>query len=108
MEATGDYWKPVFYRLEAEGFELVLADARQIKNMPGRPKRDPSDSRWVAQCFERGAIRGCFVATPEFRVIREHTRYRPRITRGMRAGRTLLHAVQSSEDCNFRHNARLQ
>jgi transposase len=46
MEATGDYWKPVFYRLEAEGFEVVLADARQIKNLPGRPKRDPSDSRW--------------------------------------------------------------
>jgi transposase len=45
MEATGDYWKPVFYRLEAEGFECVLADAKQVKNLPGRPKRDPSDSR---------------------------------------------------------------
>jgi len=76
MEATGDYWKPVFYRLEAEGLECVLADARQVKNLPGRPKRDPSDSRWLAACFERGAVTGCFVATPEFRVIREHTRYR--------------------------------
>jgi len=80
MEATGDYWKPVFYRLEAEGFEVVLADARQIKNLPGRPKRDPSDSRWVSQRFERGAISACFVATPEFRVIREHTRYRRDLT----------------------------
>ena len=80
MEATGDYWKPVFYRLEAEGFECVLADAKQVKHLPGRPKRDPSDSRWLAACFERGAITSCFVAIPEFRIIREHTRYRRDLT----------------------------
>jgi transposase len=80
MEATGDYWKPVFYRLEAEGLECVLADARQVKNLPGRPKRDPSDSAWLAACFERGSVRPCFVADPEFRVIRLHTRYRKDLT----------------------------
>jgi len=80
MEATSDYWKPVFYRLEAEGFGCVLADAKQVKNLPGRPKRDPSDSRWLAACFERGAITPCFVATPEFRIIRLHTRYRRELT----------------------------
>jgi transposase len=80
MEATGDYWKPVFYRLEAEGFQCVLADARAIKNLPGRPKRDCSDAAWIAVCFERGAIRPCFVATPEFRLIRLHTRYRRDLT----------------------------
>ena len=52
----------MFYRLEAEGFECVLADAKQVKNLPGRPKRDPSDSRWLAACFERGAVPSCFVA----------------------------------------------
>jgi transposase len=80
MEATGDYWKGPFYRLEAEGFECVLADAKQVKNLPGRPKRDPADSRWLAACFERGAITACFVATPEFRIIRLHTRYRRDLT----------------------------
>jgi transposase len=80
MEATGDYWKGPFYRLEAEGFECVLADAKQVKHLPGRPKRDPSDSRWLAACFERGAVTACFVATPEFRVIRLHTRYRRDLT----------------------------
>src|SRR6266704_2789302 len=80
MEATGDYWKGPFYRLEAEGLECVLADAKQIKNLPGRPKRDPSDSRWLAACFERGAVTPCFVATEEFRVIRLHTRYRRELT----------------------------
>ncbi len=76
MEATSDYWKGPFYRLEAEGFDCVLADAKQVKNLPGRPKRDPADSRWLAACFERGAVTPCFVATPEFRIIRLHTRYR--------------------------------
>ena len=80
MESTGDYWKPVLCRLEAEGFECVLADAKQVKNLPGRPKRDKSDSRWLAACFERGSVRPCFVADPEFRVIREHTRYRRDLT----------------------------
>jgi len=80
MEATGDYWKGPFYRLEAEGFECVLADARQVKNLPGRPKRDPSDSSWLARCFERGAIRSCLVPDPEFRIIRLHTRYRRDLT----------------------------
>jgi transposase len=56
MEATGDYWKGPFYRLEAEGFECVLADAKQVRHLPGRPKHDPGDSRWLAACFERGAV----------------------------------------------------
>src|SRR5262245_1686473 len=80
MEATGDYWKGPFYRLEAEGFECVLADARQVRHLPGRPKRDPADSRWLAACFERGAVTSCFVATEEFRLIRLHTRYRRDLT----------------------------
>ena len=54
----------------------MLADARKVKNLPGRPKRDPSDSAWLAVCFERGAVTSCFVPTPEFRLIRLHTRYR--------------------------------
>jgi hypothetical protein len=58
----------------------VLADPKQVKNLPGRPKRDPSDLRWLAACFERGAVTSCFVATPEFRIIRLHTRYRRDLT----------------------------
>ena len=80
MEATSDYWKGPFCRLEAEGFECVLADAKQVKNLPGRPKRDPADSRWLAACFERGAVTACFAVTPEFRIIRLHTRCRRDLT----------------------------
>ena len=80
MEATSGYWKGPFYRLEAEGFECVLADAKQVKHLPERPKRDPSDSRWLAACFERGTITACFVATEEFGIIWLHTRYRRDLT----------------------------
>ena len=73
-------WKGPFYRLEAEGFECVLADAKQVRHLPGRPKHDPGDSRWLAACFERGAVTSCFVATGEFRIIRLDTRYRRDLT----------------------------
>jgi transposase len=76
MEAIGDYWKGPFYRLEAEGFDCTLADAKQVRHLPGRPKTDKADARWLAVCFERGAISSCFVATAEFRLIRLNTRYR--------------------------------
>jgi hypothetical protein len=47
MEAPGDYWKGPFCRLEAEGFDCVLADAKQVKNLPGRPERDrPIPAGW--------------------------------------------------------------
>src|SRR5829696_4830727 len=48
MEATGDYWKPFYYLLEDAGFELMLVNARQVKNLPGR-KSDVSDAAWLAQ-----------------------------------------------------------
>ena len=97
MEATSDYWKGPFCRLEAEGFGCVLADAKQVKNLPGRPKRDPADSRWLAACFERGAITACFVATPEFRIVRLHTRCRRDLTeertRGKQRAEKLLESA---------------
>ena len=48
MEATSDYWKPVFYLLEAEGFACWLLNARHVKNVPGRPKTDRLDAVWLA------------------------------------------------------------
>jgi hypothetical protein len=50
------------------------------RTCPGGPKRDPSDSRWLAACLGCGAVTPCFEATPEFRIIRLHTRYRRELT----------------------------
>ena len=56
MEATGDYWKPVYYLLEGAGFELMLVNARDAKGLPGR-KSDVSDSIWLCQLTECGLLR---------------------------------------------------
>jgi hypothetical protein len=49
MEATGDYWKPVFFLLESRGFDCELYNAAQVKALPGRPKTDRADSIWLAK-----------------------------------------------------------
>ncbi|MEV4278523.1 IS110 family transposase [Actinoplanes xinjiangensis] len=49
MEATSDYWKPVFYLLEAEGFECWLLNATHVTNVPGRPETDKLDAVWFGQ-----------------------------------------------------------
>ena len=68
MEATGDYWKPVFFRLEAEGFDCVLCRRHsRSRTCPGGRSGTRRTPAWLAKCFERGALTACFVATEEFR-----------------------------------------
>ena len=76
MEATSDYWKPVFYLLEAAGFETWLVNAKDVKHLPGRPKTDRLDCIWLCKVAERQMIRPSFVPPPEFRRLRDLTRYR--------------------------------
>jgi transposase len=54
MESTSDYWKGAYYLLEADGFECWLVNARDVKNVPGRPKTDKADAVWLAKVAERG------------------------------------------------------
>ena len=76
MEATGVYWKPVFHALcEADSIEIVLVNARHVKNVPGR-KTDVKDSEWLAQLLECGLLRGSFIPPKDIAAIRELTRYR--------------------------------
>src|ERR1700747_1121628 len=81
MESTGDYWKPVYFLLEAEGLDCVLYHAAQVMALPGRPKTDKLDSVWLAKITERGALPGSFVPPVEIRRLRTHTRYRRHLTR---------------------------
>ena len=53
MAATSDYWKPFYYLLEARGLECWLVNAREVKNVPGRPKTDKLDAVWLAKLKER-------------------------------------------------------
>ncbi len=76
MEATSDYWKPVFYVLESSGFETWLVNAKDVKHLPGRPKTDRLDAVWLCKVAERQMLRPSFVPPPPIRILRDLTRYR--------------------------------
>jgi len=76
MEATSDYWKPPFYLLEAHGFDVWLVNARDVKNLPGRPKTDRLDAVWLCKVAERQMLRPSFIPPVPIRRLRDLTRYR--------------------------------
>jgi len=85
MEATADYWKPVFYLLEAAGLEVWLVNARDVKHLPGRPKTDKLDAVWLAKVTERQMLRPSFVPPEPIRQLRDLTRYRVDLVRSRTA-----------------------
>ncbi len=76
MEATSVYWKPPFYLLEDAVAECWVVNARDVKNVPGRPKTDRLDSVWLCKLAERGMLRPSFVPPPWQRELRDLCRYR--------------------------------
>jgi transposase len=78
MEATGSYWKPVWYVLEDRAFAVKLVNAHHVKILPGR-KSDVLDAEWLAELLEHGLLRGSFVPPPAIRQLRDLTRYRKRL-----------------------------
>jgi transposase len=80
MEATGVYWKPVWQVLAGGGFELVLANAAHVKNVPGR-KTDVNDATWLAELLAHGLIRASFVPGPEIQELRGLLRTRKQLVR---------------------------
>src|SRR6266545_3488248 len=81
LESTSDYWRGFFYLLEAAGLEVQLVNARDVKNVPGRPKTDKLDAVWLAKLTERGMLRPSFVPPAEIRQLRDYTRLRIDLTR---------------------------
>lgn len=79
MESTGVYWKPVWHVLEGR-FELVLANAMYIRNIPGR-KSDVKDAVWIADLLAHGLLRGSFVPPEATQDLRDLTRTRKQLTR---------------------------
>ncbi len=99
MEATGDYWKPFYYLLEDAGFEVMLVNARHVKNLPGR-KTDVSDATWLAQLGAHGLVRGSFVPPEPIRHLRDLTRARTAITR--ERGREVQRLEKLLEDAGIK------
>src|SRR5574342_119572 len=81
LESTSDYWRIFYYLLEACGLRVQLVNARDVKNLPGRPKSDKHDCVWLAKLTERGMLRASFVPPHEVRVLRDYTRTRIDLTR---------------------------
>jgi transposase len=80
LESTSDYWRIWYYLLEARGLDVQLVNARDVKNVPGRPKTDKLDSVWLAKLTEKGLLRPSFVPPRQIRALRDYTRLRVDLT----------------------------
>jgi transposase len=99
LEATGQYWKPIWYVLEERGLELLLVNARHVKILPGR-KTDVGDAAWLCELLEHGLLRGSFVPPPAIRQLRDLTRYRKRLIQAHTAECQRIH--KTLEDASIR------
>ena len=88
MESTGVYWRPVYAVLEGH-FELIVGNARHIRNVPGR-KTDVKDSEWIADLVRHGLIAKSFVPPRPLRELRELLRYRRKLVESQAAERNRL------------------
>jgi transposase len=98
MEATGVYWKPVWHLLEGN-FELVLANAQHVKNVPGR-KTDVGDASWLAELLAHGLVRGSFVPPAPIQELRDLTRSRKQLVREL--SQHVLRIQKVLEDANLK------
>jgi transposase len=98
MEATGVYWKPVYYLLE-DDFELLLVNAQHVKNVPGR-KTDVQDAQWLCRLLEHGLLKASFVPPRPIRELRDLTRYRKALI--WERGREANRVQKVLEDANIK------
>ncbi|MCD6197997.1 MAG: IS110 family transposase, partial [Deltaproteobacteria bacterium] len=98
MESTGIYWKPIFNILE-DDFDIVLANAQHIKNVPGR-KTDVKDCQWIAHLFRNGLISGSFIPPRDIRELRDLTRTRKKLVGAMASEKNRVQKVL--EDANIK------
>jgi transposase len=98
MESTGVYWKPVYYVLEPF-FEILLVNARHIKNVPGH-KTDKKDSEWIAKLLLSGLLKGSFVPEAIIRELRDLQRHRKKLINQRTAQKNRLQNIL--EDANIK------
>lgn len=94
MESTGVYWIPLYEILEARGLEVLLVNARHVKNVPGR-KTDVLDCQWLQQLHSFGLLRGSFRPAAEITALRTYLRHRETLTR---SAASFIHRLQKSLD----------
>lgn len=98
MESTGVYWKPVYNIMEAD-FEIILVNARHIKNVPGR-KTDKKDSKWIAKLLLSGLLKGSFIPPRSIRELRDLTRYKRKVIEQVSSEKNRIQKIL--EDANIK------
>lgn len=98
MESTGVYWKPVYNVLEAD-FEVILVNARHIKNVPGH-KTDKKDSKWIAKLLLCGLLKGSFIPPKPIREMRDVTRYKRKVISQIASEKNRIQKIL--EDANIK------
>jgi len=98
MESTGVYWKPVYNILE-EDFEIVLVNARHLKNIPGK-KTDKKDSKRITKLLLAGLLKGSFIPPKSVRNMRDLTRYKRKIIEQIASEKNRIHKFL--EDANIK------
>lgn len=98
MESTGVFWKPIYNILEGQ-FEILLVNARHVKNVPGR-KTDVKDCEWLAQLLQCGLLQGSLIPPRAQRELRDLTRMRTQLTRDAVSVRNRMQKVL--EDANIK------
>jgi transposase len=99
MESTGIYWKPVFNVLEDESFEIILVNARHVKNIPGH-KTDKKDSAWLSKLLLSGLLKGSFIPPIDIRELRDLVRYKNKKTKVIASEKNRM--IKILEDCNVK------
>jgi transposase len=99
MESTGIYWKPVFNVLEDDCFEIILVNARHVKNIPGH-KTDKKDSAWLSKLLLSGLLKGSFIPSVDIRELRDLVRYKKKKTQQVAAEKNRM--IKILEDCNVK------
>lgn len=79
MESTGKYYVPVYNALESFTSNVVVANPKWVKDIKGE-KDDNRDAKWIADLFKMGLVRYSYIPSKDFRVLREFTRYRYKLT----------------------------
>lgn len=99
MESTGIYWRPLWNVLEGNGYELTLANARKVKNVPGR-KTDQRDAEWLTQLLRCGLVEKSFVPEVEQRDLRDLTRRRRKLLQEISREKNRVH--KTLQDANIK------
>jgi len=101
LESTGVYWRPVYHIL-SERLTVVLANAAEVKNVPGR-KSDVSDAAWLADLMAHGLVRASFVPPPPIQELRDLTRTRKQLVREVARHKQRLQKILEDANVKIAH-----